>query len=58
MQRFRQRWKLSLGRLPTKDHLPIDTMQAMVRTLVSKNTTGSKGGVPFWGRFGPPHNAK
>ena len=32
MQRFRQRWNLSLGRLPVKDILPTETMQAKARS--------------------------
>ena len=32
MQRFRQRWNLTLGRLPTKDILPTETMQAKARS--------------------------
>ena len=36
MQRFRQRWNLTLGRLPAKDILPTATMQAKTH-LVRKN---------------------
>ena len=32
MQRFRQRWHLTLGRLPAKDILPSATMQAKARS--------------------------
>ena len=32
MQRFRRRWKLTLGRLPAKDILPPATMQAKARS--------------------------
>ena len=32
MQRFRQRWNLTLGRLPAKDILPSATMQAKARS--------------------------
>ena len=31
MQRFRQRWNLTLGRLPAKDILPTATLQAKAR---------------------------
>ena len=37
MQRFRHRWNLSLGRLPTKDILPAETMQAKAQQGVAKN---------------------
>ena len=37
MQRFRKRWNLTLGRLPTKDILPAATMQAKVRFVITKN---------------------
>ena len=50
MQRFRQRWNLTLGRLPVKDLLPLATMQAKVRSRCVKKATGV---VPppdaFWG---------
>ena len=36
MQRFRRRWNLCLGKLPTKDMLPAETMQAKARKGVTK----------------------
>ena len=40
MQRFRQRWNLCLGRLPAKDVLPTETMQAKARSEVPKSSDG------------------
>ena len=40
MQRFRRRWNLTLGRLPTKDLLPLATMQAKVRSGCAKKVPG------------------
>ena len=49
------RWNLTLGRLPTKDLLPLATMQAKVRAGCVRKATGV---VPpsdaFWGPQGGP----
>ena len=58
MQRFRHRWNLSLGRLPTRDIMPADTMQAKARHGITKKTkhwfppafrNGVRREAPFWG---------
>ena len=60
MQRFRQRWNLTLGRLPAKNLLPSATMQTKARSRESQKSggsgssfrcvLGSAGRPPFGGR--------
>ena len=61
LQRFRRRWGLALGRLPVKDILPAEVMQAKAANPRAGKT---KRGVSPWGHFGvrladlvfgPPH---
>ena len=63
VQRFRRRWGLVLGRLPTRDMLTVDTMRSKVRSTFSGNRFQKKSNPPsgladpFWGpenrpRFG------
>ena len=47
LQRFRRRWNLTLGRLPTQDILPVETMQAKVRSQKKRNMVLFH--VPVWG---------
>ena len=58
LQRFRRRWNLTLGRLPTQDILPVETMQAKVRSQKKKKhgsfprpSLGSAQWTRFWGRL-------
>ena len=51
MQRFRRRWNLALGRLPTKELVPPVTMQAKVRPGVRQKATMA---VPLPGAFWGP----
>ena len=55
MQRFRQRWNLTLGRLLAKDILPTATLQAKARCGSARQyTLRSPLLVPFWGPQGGP----
>ena len=50
LQRFRRRWSLTLGRLPTKDILPAATMHAKARCEShSRNRRRLHPIVSFWG---------
>ena len=50
MQRFRQRWNLTLGRLPAKDLLPSATMQTKARPESRRKVaTVVPPSVAFWG---------
>ena len=50
MQRFRQRWNLTLGRLPSKDILPAATMRAKARSeRYGKRQCPPPPCVAFWG---------
>ena len=59
LQRFRRRWNLTLGRLPTQDILPAETMQSKVRAREPKKHKHGSFPHPilrsaprplFWGR--------
>ena len=55
MQRFRQRWNLTLGRLPAKDLLPSATMQTKARPESRRKVAAVvPPSVAFWGPQGGP----
>lgn len=55
MQRFRQRWNLTLGRLPAKDLLPSATMQTKARPESRRKVVAVVPPcVAFWGPQGGP----
>ena len=55
MQRFRQRWNLTLGRLPAKNLLPSATMQTKARPESRRKVAAVvPPSVAFWGPFWGP----
>ena len=55
MQRFRQRWNLTLGRLPAKNLLPSATMQTKARPESRRKVAAVvPPSVAFWGPQGSP----
>ena len=55
MQRFRQRWNLTLGRLPAKNLLPSATMQTKARPESRRKVAAVvPPSVAFWGPQGGP----